>query len=133
MLNVYVYINQSSSEYHLSMPCDVIQCDDILNPVVVWSPRRLLKLNKKTTLLSLQECQEAFCIANRVHVYVNRPELTRNETGAHNVHLELELIWVRGYPFHAQLWLMFGATIHNGTSSSRFPLLILAVRISARR
>ena len=49
------------------MPCDVIQCDDILNTVVVWSPQRLLKLNK-TILLSLQECQEAFCIANRVHV-----------------------------------------------------------------
>ena len=78
------------------MPCDVIRCDDILNTVVVWSPRRLLKLNKKTTLLSLQECQEAFCIANRVHVFVNMPELTRNETGAHDVHLELELIWVRG-------------------------------------
>ena len=56
------------------MPCDVIPCDDILNTVVVWSPQRLLKSNK-TTLLSLQECQEAFCIANRVHVYVNKPEL----------------------------------------------------------
>ena len=74
------------------MPCDVIQCGDILNTVVVWSPQRLLELNKKTMLI-LQECQEAFCIANRVHVYVNKPELTRNETGAHDVHLELELIF----------------------------------------
>ena len=56
------------------MPCDVITCDYILNTVVVWSPQRLLKSNK-TTLLGLQECQEAFCIANRVHVYVNKPEL----------------------------------------------------------